>query len=117
MADDDKPSAPRRSKRVVARLRVRWFHLGKKIEAVITDINAHGFFVRTNHPPELGSLIRLEIPLAGNTMSFHVLVRFVGKVGNRMGFGGELQRLTADDETHWLDHYEQLLVRLNRIRL
>jgi len=79
------------------------FHSGdKQIEAIATDLNEHGMFIRTREPfTETPTLLELQI--AGRVVRAVVEPRYVGPslLDSGVGVGVEIVQISEQDRESW----------------
>ena len=104
----------RRSARVATALPVRWLRAGRPVDAVATDININGLFLRTDTAPIESALMQLEVALPSQTVRFFGVARFVGNTAGGHGIGIEIHLIDEQARMMWNQYYRMLLARASK---
>jgi hypothetical protein len=103
-------TSKRRSERILTNLGARMMDEEDAVDVTITDINAHGMFVRTQCTDVIGGIRRFEIALPdGTQLELIGVVRFCGATVAGAGMGIELGGMPHITQARWNALYEALL--------
>ncbi len=103
-------TSKRRSERILTNLGARMMDDEDAIDVTVTDINAHGMFVRTDCTDVIGGIRRFEVALPdGSELELLGVVRFCGNTVAGAGMGIELGALPRLTQARWRALYAGLL--------
>lgn len=106
----------RRSERLSMELSVTWTRAGRQIPCTAVDLNAHGFFVRTEEIVEPEALMHVAVQLPERVLEMFVTARFVGRTASGHGLGVEIFLIDDMTQRHWVAFYEACSVEQSRAR-
>ncbi len=102
-------TSKRRSERILTNLVARMLDDEGAVEVTVTDINAHGMFVRTGCTEVIGGIRRFEVSLPdGTALELLGIVRFCGATVAGAGMGIELGGVQNGTHSRWHRLYQTM---------